>query len=90
MGTAYDMSGLREGRNDSFDALMGSADPPLVVLTTAAENESAGCLVGFHAQSSISPPDYCVWLSKADHTYRAPTTSDSGPTAATPRSTTSS
>jgi len=49
---------------------MGSADPPLIVLTTAAEGERAGCLVGFHAQSSITPPHYSVWLSKANHTYR--------------------
>lgn len=49
---------------------MAAADPPLVVLTTAAENERAGCLVGFHAQSSMTPRHYCVWLSKANHTYR--------------------
>ena len=29
-----------------------------------------GCLVGFHSQSSIDPARYCVWLSKANHTYR--------------------
>ena len=56
--------------NDAFSTLMSSADPPLIVLTTAAEDEQAGCLVGFHAQSSIDPEHYCVWLSKANHTYR--------------------
>ena len=56
--------------DDAFGTLMASADPPLIVLTTAAKNEQAGCLVGFHAQSSISPQHYCVWLSKANHTYR--------------------
>lgn len=56
--------------DDAFDTLMASADPPLIVLTTAAEGEPAGCLVGFHAQSSITPQHYCVWLSKANHTYR--------------------
>jgi len=50
---------------------MASADPPLVVLTTRAEDEPAGCLIGFHAQSSITPQHYCLWLSKANHTYRA-------------------
>jgi flavin reductase (DIM6/NTAB) family NADH-FMN oxidoreductase RutF len=54
----------------AFGTLMGSADPALIVLTTAAENRWAGCLVGFHAQSSIAPQHYCVWLSKANHTYR--------------------
>ena len=56
--------------DDAFGTLMASADPPLIVLTTEAENERAGCLVGFHAQSSITPQHYCVWLSKANHTYR--------------------
>ena len=56
--------------DDAFGTLMASADPPLIVLTTAAEGERAGCLVGFHAQSSITPQHYCVWLSKANHTYR--------------------
>lgn len=56
--------------DDAFTALMASANPPLIVVTTAAENERAGCLVGFHAQSSITPQHYCIWLSKANHTYR--------------------
>src|SRR5699024_4221197 len=46
------------------------ADPPLIVVTTAAEGERAGCLVGFHSQASIGPQRYCFWLSKANHTYR--------------------
>ena len=56
--------------DDAFDTVMASADPPLIVVTTAAEGERAGCLVGFHVQSSITPQHYCVWLSKANHTYR--------------------
>ena len=54
----------------AFGTLMSSADPAMVVVTTAANGEQAGCLVGFHAQSSIDPEHYCVWLSKANHTYR--------------------
>lgn len=53
-----------------FDSLMKSIDSPLIVVTTTAEGEQAGCLVGFHAQSGISPQRYCLWLSKANHTYR--------------------
>ena len=34
---------------------MASVDPPLIVVTTVAEDGRAGCLVGFHAQSSITP-----------------------------------
>lgn len=55
---------------DDFSDLMSSVDSPLIVVTTAAESEQAGCLVGFHSQSSISPDQYSFWLSKANHTYR--------------------
>ena len=56
--------------SDVFDALMRSLDPPLIVVTTAVGEERGGCLVGFHAQSSIEPGRYSLWLSKANHTYR--------------------
>lgn len=55
---------------DPLSPLMSSVDPALVVVTTVAEKEPAGCLVGFHSQASISPSRYCLWLSKANHTYR--------------------
>lgn len=54
----------------AFTQLMSSTNSSLIVITTAAEGEQAGCLVGFHTQSSISPQQYSVWLSKANHTYR--------------------
>lgn len=54
----------------SFAALMNDADPVMTVVTTVAGDERAGCLVGFHAQCSIEPARYAVWLSKANHTYR--------------------
>jgi flavin reductase (DIM6/NTAB) family NADH-FMN oxidoreductase RutF len=53
-----------------FDAIVSSMNPGLVVVTTAEGQEQAGCLVGFHSQSSIEPRRYCLWLSKANHTYR--------------------
>ncbi|GAA3532724.1 oxidoreductase [Aeromicrobium flavum] len=56
--------------DEAFSCLMDSVDPPLVVVTTAADGERGGCLVGFHAQSSIDSEHYSVWLSKANHTYR--------------------
>ncbi len=56
--------------DDAFTTLMSSLDNPLIVVTTAEAGERAGCLVGFHTQSSIEPERYCVWLSKANHTYR--------------------
>lgn len=55
---------------DAFEAIMRSLDSHLVVVTTAVADERAGCLVGFHTQSSIDPHRYAVWLSKANHTYR--------------------
>jgi flavin reductase (DIM6/NTAB) family NADH-FMN oxidoreductase RutF len=54
---------------DVFGTLMSALDPPLAVVTTAAAGERAGCLVSFHTQSSMAPQRYCVYLSKANHTY---------------------
>lgn len=56
--------------DDAFSTLMSSLDPPLTVVTTAIGDERAGCVVGFHSQSSIDSAHYSVWLSKANHTYR--------------------
>lgn len=53
-----------------FESLMASVDSAMIVVTTSAEDERAGCLVGFHAQSSISAQQYSLWLSKANYTYR--------------------
>ena len=55
---------------DPFNAVVSSQDAGLIVVTTAEAGEQAGCLVSFHSQSSIGPQRYCVWLSKANHTYR--------------------
>ena len=55
---------------DAFNSIVSSLDTPLIVVTTGVSNERAGCLVGFHVQSSIDPERYCIWLSKANHTYR--------------------
>lgn len=63
------MSGQAE-EHQVFDALAGCSDPAMVVVTTCVDGVRAGCLVGFHSQSSIDPPRYSVWLSKANHTYR--------------------
>ncbi len=42
----------------------------MAIVTTVSGGERAGCLVGFHAQCSITPHRYVVWLSKANHTFR--------------------
>ena len=66
---AEDVRPVRAGA-DAFDTIMTTLSSPMVVVTTAMGDERAGCLVGFHAQASIEPARYCVWLSKANHTYR--------------------
>jgi flavin reductase (DIM6/NTAB) family NADH-FMN oxidoreductase RutF len=55
---------------DAFAEIMRSRDADLIIVTAAEAGERAGCLVGFHSQSSMGPERYCVWLSKANHTYR--------------------
>jgi flavin reductase (DIM6/NTAB) family NADH-FMN oxidoreductase RutF len=56
--------------DQAFSTIMSSLDTPLIVVTASDGTERAGCLVGFHVQSSIEPARFCVWLSKANHTYR--------------------
>lgn len=55
---------------DDFAELVSSLDPAMAVVTTVSGEERAGCLLGFHAQCSIDPPRYVIWLSKANHTFR--------------------
>ncbi|MEV6872432.1 flavin reductase family protein [Amycolatopsis sp. NPDC051128] len=51
-----------------FDALVGVLDYPMYIVTCADGTRAAGCLVGFAAQCSISPPRFMVWLSDKNHT----------------------
>ena len=55
---------------DQFDAIMARLDSPMAIVTTASDQDRAGCLVGFHTQSGIAPSSLSVWLSKANHTFR--------------------
>jgi flavin reductase (DIM6/NTAB) family NADH-FMN oxidoreductase RutF len=54
----------------AFDRLMSLLDYPMFVATTRANDELAGCLVGFATQASIHPPRFLVGLSKHNRTYR--------------------
>jgi len=54
----------------AFSALATGTNPAMAIVTTAVGDERGGCLIGFHAQSSMDPSRYCIWLSKANHTYR--------------------
>ncbi|MET3984691.1 flavin reductase family protein [Streptomyces sp. PvR034] len=53
-----------------LDAFTDALDYPVYVVTAAAGERTAGCLVGFASQCSIDPPRFMVWLSKANRTYR--------------------
>jgi flavin reductase (DIM6/NTAB) family NADH-FMN oxidoreductase RutF len=53
-----------------MDTLTSELDYPMVIVTTIADGERSGCLVGFHTQCSIQPERWAVWISKANHTYR--------------------
>jgi flavin reductase (DIM6/NTAB) family NADH-FMN oxidoreductase RutF len=56
-----------------MDTLVSELDYPMVIVTTIADGERSGCLVGFHTQCSIHPPRWAVWISKENHTYRVAT-----------------
>jgi len=54
----------------TFSALAGELDYPMLVVTTCAGGERAGCLVGFATQCSIDPARYLVCLSDKNRTTR--------------------
>jgi len=53
---------------DQFGELLGGLDYPIFVVTTIADGEKSGCLVGFTTQVSINPPLFLVGLSEKNHT----------------------
>ncbi|RII20448.1 High molecular weight rubredoxin [Streptomyces sp. YIM 130001] len=53
----------------ALDGFTDRLDYPMCVVTAAAGDERAGCLVGFASQCSLDPPTFVVWLSRANHTY---------------------
>jgi flavin reductase (DIM6/NTAB) family NADH-FMN oxidoreductase RutF len=52
-----------------FDELTAELPAPMTIVTTSANGQRAGCLVGFHTQSSIDPVRFLVCLSRRNHTY---------------------
>jgi flavin reductase (DIM6/NTAB) family NADH-FMN oxidoreductase RutF len=55
---------------EAFEKLVSLLDYPMYVVTTRADEQVAGCLVGFGSQVSIRPQRFLVGLSKRNHTYR--------------------
>jgi flavin reductase (DIM6/NTAB) family NADH-FMN oxidoreductase RutF len=53
-----------------FQHLMAQLDYSLLIVTVAAGEDRAGCLVGFASQVSIHPPRFLVGLSVKNRTYR--------------------
>ena len=56
--------------DNTFEELVAGLDYPMFVVTTVADGERAGCLVGFATQCSIDPQRYLICISKMNHTYR--------------------
>jgi flavin reductase (DIM6/NTAB) family NADH-FMN oxidoreductase RutF len=52
----------------AFERLAATLDYPLYVITTALDDEPAGCLIGFATQCSIHPPRFLACISKKNHT----------------------
>jgi flavin reductase (DIM6/NTAB) family NADH-FMN oxidoreductase RutF len=53
----------------SFDALADALDYTMLIVTTEADGERAGCLVGFATQCSIEPRRFLVCLSNLNRTF---------------------
>jgi flavin reductase (DIM6/NTAB) family NADH-FMN oxidoreductase RutF len=60
----------------AFEALVGHLDYPMFVVTTAAAEQRAGCLVGFATQVSIRPRRFLVGLSEKNYTFRVASESE--------------
>jgi flavin reductase (DIM6/NTAB) family NADH-FMN oxidoreductase RutF len=54
----------------AFDAIAERLDYPMLIVTTASDDERSGCLVGFSTQCSINPVRYLLCLSDKNHTHR--------------------
>ena len=54
----------------AFESIVGALDYPMLIVTTAAGGERAGCLVGFATQCSIDPPRFLVCVSDKNRTHR--------------------
>lgn len=53
-----------------FERLMAQLDYPMFIVTAAASQERAGCLVGFASQVSIHPSRFLVCLSDKNFTHQ--------------------
>jgi flavin reductase (DIM6/NTAB) family NADH-FMN oxidoreductase RutF len=61
---------LTEDARKTFNSLMAELDYPMFIVTTVADGERSGCLIGFATQISIKPPRFLAGLSHKNRTYR--------------------
>jgi flavin reductase (DIM6/NTAB) family NADH-FMN oxidoreductase RutF len=54
----------------AFEQIAARLDYPMLIATTAAGGERAGCLVGFATQCGIDPPRFLVCISDKNRTHR--------------------
>lgn len=66
------MNSLQAG----FTRLVGQLEYSLFIVTAAAGEERAGCLVGFATQVSIHPPRFLTCMSTKNRTYRVASSAD--------------
>ena len=59
-----------------FIEMTGRLDYPMLLVTTVADGERAGCLVGFSTQCSIDPPRFIACLSDKNRTQRVASRAD--------------
>ena len=62
--------------DEPFDRLVGMLDYTMFVVTTQADGQPSGCLVGFATQTSMRPPRFLAGLSRKNHTTRVAARSD--------------
>lgn len=53
----------------AFQALAAGLDYPMFVVTAAAGDERAGCMVGFATQCNMDPPRLLVCISRRNATF---------------------
>jgi flavin reductase (DIM6/NTAB) family NADH-FMN oxidoreductase RutF len=59
-----------------FIGMTGRLDYPMLLVTTVADGERAGCLIGFSTQCSIDPPRFIACLSDKNHTQEVAARAD--------------
>lgn len=67
---------MTDGCQSEVHRVVSGLDYPMFIVTVAAGDRMAGCLVGFATQCSIDPPRFLVCLSDKNHTFAVALDSD--------------